>query len=46
MSKAEFDEREFHPKGTVLFVSLFVLLLIILWGTVYAILLARGATAL
>ncbi len=44
MSDADFDDREFHPRGTVLIVTLFVLLLIVLWGSVYVILLARGTT--
>jgi len=44
MPDADFDEREFRPRGTVLFVILFVVLLVVLWGSVYAILLSRGTT--
>ena len=38
------DETEqFHPKGTILVLILFMLTLIVLWGSVYLILLfARG----
>jgi hypothetical protein len=34
----------FQPKGTLLLVFIFFLLLIILWGSVYLILLSRGVT--
>jgi len=39
------DVEEFHPKGTVLIAALFVVMLILLWGSVYVILLARGVTS-
>ncbi len=35
---------EFHPKGTVAILVMFVLAIIILWGSVYLILLSRGVT--
>ena len=38
------ETSEFHPKGTVLVLAIFVLVLILLWGTVYLILLSRGMT--
>lgn len=34
----------FHPKGTVAILVMFVLAIIILWATVYVILLSRGVT--
>lgn len=38
------DADNFQPKGTLLLVFIFFLLLIILWGSVYLILLSRGVT--
>jgi hypothetical protein len=39
------DETEqFHPKGTILVLILFMLTLIALWVSVYLILLSRGVT--
>lgn len=38
------DTDDFQPKGTLLLVFIFFLLLIILWGSVYLILLSRGVT--
>ena len=35
---------QFHPKGTILVLILFMLTLIALWGSVYLILLSRGVT--
>lgn len=35
---------QFHPRGTVLVMILFVATLIILWGTVYLTMLSQGAT--
>lgn len=35
---------EFHPKGTILIVMLFLITLIVLWGSVYYILISRGVT--
>ncbi|RME07724.1 MAG: cytochrome c oxidase subunit 2A [Anaerolineae bacterium] len=36
--------QEFHPKGTLTILIIFVLTLILLWGSVYLILLNRGVT--
>lgn len=38
------EHEEFHPKGTMVVLLIFVLTLIILWGSVYVILLSRGVT--
>lgn len=38
------DNQEFHPRGTVVILVLFVLMIIALWGSVYLILLSQGAT--
>ena len=38
------ENQEFHPKGTLIFLLIFVLIIIILWGSVYLILLSRGVT--
>ncbi len=38
------ETSEFHPKGTALVLGIFVLVLILLWATVYLILLSRGMT--
>jgi hypothetical protein len=35
---------QFHPKGTILVLILFMLTLIALWVSVYLILLSRGVT--
>ncbi len=43
-SKSPGELDDFQPKGTLLLVSVFFLLLIILWGSVYLILLSRGVT--
>lgn len=37
-------EEEFEPKGTIVILLIFVLTLILLWGSVYLILLSRGVT--
>jgi len=34
----------FHPKGTLFIMLLFLLAIIILWGSVYLILISRGVT--
>lgn len=44
-SETKQDTEEFQPKGTVLIAALFVVMLVLLWGSVYVILLARGATS-
>ena len=38
------DVEQFHPKGTLVILLIFMLTIIILWGTVYLILLSRGVT--
>jgi hypothetical protein len=38
------EEEEFQPRGTVAILAMFVLAIIILWGSVYLILLSRGVT--
>jgi hypothetical protein len=40
----EEQEEEFQPRGTVAILVMFVLAIIILWGSVYVILLSRGVT--
>lgn len=35
---------EFHPKGTFFIVALFALALVLLWASVYVILISRGVT--
>lgn len=37
-------EGEFKPRGTVAFMVAFVILLLLMWFSLYVILLARGAT--
>ena len=37
-------EEHFKPKGTIFILAMFVATLILLWGSVYVILLARGVT--
>ena len=38
------DMEEFKPRGTLVVLGIFLLTLIILWGSVYLILLSRGVT--
>ena len=38
------EEEHFKPVGTVFILAAFVLTIILLWGSVYLILLSRGAT--
>ena len=40
----ETEEEEFQPRGTVAILVIFVLAIIVLWGSVYVILLSRGIT--
>jgi len=40
----EEEAEESRPKGTVAILVMFVLAIIILWGSVYVILLSRGVT--
>lgn len=42
--KLKEPQEEFHPKGTALVLALFVVTLILLWGSVYLIMLSRGVT--
>jgi flagellar basal body-associated protein FliL len=44
MAEDDDGQKEFHPKGTILIMIIFVITLIVLWGTVYWILLQRGVT--
>jgi len=37
------DQHE-HPKGTAVIMAIFLLIIIILWGTVYLIMLSRGVS--
>jgi flagellar basal body-associated protein FliL len=38
------EQNEFKPKGTIVILLIFLLTIIILWGSVYVILLGRGVT--
>lgn len=38
------ENEEFQPKGTIVILLIFVLTMILLWGSVYVILLSRGVT--
>jgi flagellar basal body-associated protein FliL len=38
------ENEEFQPKGTMIVLLIFVITLILLWGSVYVILLSRGVT--
>ena len=38
------EQNEFKPKGTLVILLIFLLTIIVLWGTVYVILLSRGVT--
>lgn len=38
------QNEEFKPKGTMVILAIFVVTLILLWGSVYMILLSRGVT--
>ena len=44
MTKDNDNSEEFQPKGTILIMIIFLITLIILWGSVYWILLQRGVT--
>ncbi len=37
------DQHE-HPKGTAVIMAIFMLIIIILWGTVYLLMLSRGVS--
>ena len=36
------DQNDFKPKGTLVVLAIFVLTLIVLWGSVYWIMISRG----
>ena len=38
------EQNEFKPKGTLVILLIFLVTLILLWGSVYVILLDRGVT--
>ncbi len=38
------SSKEFHPRGTVFIMILFALTLVILWGSIYLMLIGQGAT--
>ena len=42
--KQDKHHEEFNPKGTLLVLAIFVVTIIVLWGSVYLILLQRGMT--
>ena len=41
---AEGEQEHFKPTGTIFILALFVATIILLWGSVYVILLSRGVT--
>lgn len=45
MTDKQTEREEFHPRGTVAIAAIFILMLFLLWGSVYVILLARGVTS-
>ena len=38
------EQNDFKPKGTIVILLIFLLTIIVLWGSVYLILLDRGVT--
>lgn len=44
MSKKEKGNDEFRPTGTIAVLAIFVVTLIAIWATIYAILVSRGGT--
>jgi hypothetical protein len=44
MTEEHHDGEEFKPKGTLVILFIFLVTLIVLWATVYVILLQRGIT--
>ena len=38
------EQEEFKPKGTIVILAIFFLTIVVLWGSVYVILLQRGVT--
>ena len=45
MTDKQTEREEFHPRGTAAIAAIFILTLLLLWGSVYVILLARGVTS-
>ncbi len=43
--KPEKQDEQFQPKGTVLLMVIFFILIVALWGYVYLMMLSQGATA-
>lgn len=39
------QNEQFHPRGTVAIMILFAITLVVLWGTIYLLLLSQGATS-
>jgi hypothetical protein len=46
MDANDFSEEEFKPRGTVAIVALFTVTLVLLWLSIYLILIARGVTVI
>ena len=44
MAKKDKDDDEFRPTGTIVVLTIFVITLIAIWATIYAILVGRGGT--
>lgn len=44
MTDKQKPEESFQPQGTLIIMLLFLLAIIVLWGSVYFILLSRGVT--
>jgi len=44
LASEEEEEEHFVPRGTLFILAIFVLALILLWASVYVILLSRGVT--
>jgi len=44
MNMAKKDNDEFRPSGTIAVLIVFVITLVLIWGTIYAFLLNRGGT--
>jgi hypothetical protein len=38
------EQEEFKPRGTIVILAIFFLTIVVLWGSVYVILLQRGVT--
>ncbi len=38
------DQNDFEPKGAMVFLLIFIVTLLVLWGSVFVILLSRGVT--